>query len=270
MTKIKRMRPLLGTFVEIGVLSDDKNASAIITQAFNVIEQIQTLLSFHNPHSELSQLNRCGRKGVDLHPISADVLRLALHMTGLSNGDFNCTIGGALVQKGVLPNHGGVHPLASGDVDDVILDGCHASLKRPVRITLDGIAKGYAVDQATNYLQQHGIESGWINAGGDLRIFGQVSLPVYQRQLDQSVNYLGDFSNTSIATSSNDINYDLRFPGMILDSHNARTNHGVWSVKAGLSWLADALTKVACVNSTTTSKDKIVALGGELLIGLSQ
>lgn len=267
MTKIKRMRPLLGTFVEISVLSDDKNASALITQAFNVIEQIQILLSFHDPRSELSQLNRYGPKGVDLHPISADVLRLALHMTGLSKGDFNCTIGGALVQKGLLPNHGGVNPLVCGDADDVILDGCHVSLKRPVRITLDGIAKGYAVDQAVNYLKQHNIETGWINAGGDLRVFGEVSLPVYQRQLDHTVRYLGDFSNTSIATSSNASNYDPCFPGMILDSHNIRSPRGVWSVKAGLSWLADALTKVACVNSAATSRAKIADLGGELLIG---
>jgi hypothetical protein len=39
-------------------------------------------------------------------------------------------------------------------------------------------------------------------------------------------------------------------------------------VKAGLLWLADALTKVACVNELATSQKKITSLGGSL-IGVS-
>ena len=265
MTELKRMQPLLGTFVEIGVISDDVHASKIITESFNIIKKIEQLLSFHNPQSDLSRLNKMGHKGVNLDPISADVLRLALHITGLSQGDFNCTIAGSLIERGVLPNHGGMHALPIGNVDDVVLEGCRATLLRPVRITLDGIAKGYAVDQAVNVLKHHGIESGWVNAGGDLRMFGEITLPIYQRQQDDSCLYLGDFSNTAIATSSNGPYYDRRFPGLVLDGKNRNHNVGVWTVKAGLSWLADALTKVAGVNPTQQAKDKIATLGGELL-----
>jgi thiamine biosynthesis lipoprotein len=268
MTEYKRMRPLLGTFVEIGIRTEMNDAHRYITMAFKQIETIQNLLSFHDPNSDLSKLNRHGFRGVELNPLSADVLRLALHMTGVSGGDFNCTIGGSLVRRGVLPDHGGFFPEHCGSQDDVELDGCHAILKKPIRITLDGIAKGYAVDHAVNYLRSHGIESGWINAGGDMRIFGEVELPVYQKQLDEGIQYLGRFSNTAIATSNNPAQYDERYPGLILNSNNQTLRPGVWTVKAGLLWLADALTKVACVNELATSQKKITSLGGSL-IGVS-
>jgi thiamine biosynthesis lipoprotein len=44
-----------------------------------------------------------------------------------------------------------------------------------VKIDLGGIAKGFAVDRAVEALQQHGVTDGLVNAGGDLRAFGQQS-----------------------------------------------------------------------------------------------
>lgn len=268
MNKLKRMQPLLGTFVEIGIITERDNGSDAVTAAFKGIENVQDLLSFHNPASDLSRLNKAGHRGIEVHPISADVLRLALHMTGVTEGDFNCTIGGALIEKGVLPDHGGLRPVSIGTTDDVILNGCHVKLLRPIRITLDGIAKGYAVDHAVNILQQQGIHSGWINAGGDLRVFGEMAIPVYRREMNESQTFLGEFSNTAISTSSAQFDYDSRFPSMILNSHNHDYKAGIWTVKAGLSWLADALTKVAGVATDNTANKKIAALGGELLMGL--
>jgi FAD:protein FMN transferase len=40
------------------------------------------------------------------------------------------------------------------------------------RVSLNGIAKGYAVDRAVDSLQQFGVEAGVVNAGGDLAGFG--------------------------------------------------------------------------------------------------
>lgn len=268
MNKLKRMQPLLGTFVEIGIMTNMDNGNEAVTEAFKGIEQVQDLLSFQNPASDLSRINKSGHRGIEVHPISADVLRLALHMTGVTEGYFNCTIGGALIEKGVLPDHGGLRPISSGRADDVILNGCHVKFIRPIRITLDGIAKGYAVDHAVNILQQQGVQSGWVNAGGDLRIFGDMTIPVYRREMDESHTLLGEFSETAISTSSAQFDYDSRFPGMILNSHNHAYQAGIWTVKAGLSWLADALTKVAAATTDTEMNKKITALGGELLVGI--
>jgi thiamine biosynthesis lipoprotein len=265
MNSLKRMRPLLGTFVEIGVATPPEDGDVIVTEAFEKIAEIHKLLSFQDPDSDLSRLNKAGLKGVELNPLSATVLRLALNMTAITEGDFNCTVGGALVRKGLLPDHSGLPLLEMGNAEDVVFDGGRVTLRRPVRITLDGIAKGYAVDKAVEWLVSRGIHSGWINAGGDLRVFGEVLWPVHRRELDESITFLGNFSNTAIATSSNLGQDDERFPGVIIDSNNTQRIKGIWTVKAGLAWLADALTKVAGTTYPDQAKSRVSAFGGELL-----
>lgn len=251
--KLKRVQPLLGSLVEIGIVTESDEGSDAITSAFRHIEMVEKLLSFHDIKSEISQLNKVGRRGIELHPITADALRLALHMTGVTQCDFNCTIGGALIEQGILPNHGGNRPISRGTADDVILNGCHAQLLRPVRISLEGIIKGYAVDRAVNILQQQGIISGWISAGGDVRVFGDMTIPIYRRELNESHTFLGEFSNTAISTTS---------------PQNQSHPSNISTVKAGLSWLADVLTKVANTHHDNSVNQKIAALGGELLTGL--
>lgn len=250
MNRLKRVQPLLGCLVEIGVVTRSDKGNDAILSAFKRIEMVQNLLSFHDSKSEISQLNKAGRKGLELHPITADVLRLALHMTGVTQCDFNCTIGGALIEQGILPDHGGSRFIHRGTADDVVLNGCHARLLRPVQISLEGIIKGYAVDQAVNSLQQQGITSGWISAGGDLRVFGDVMMPVYRREPNASQTFLGKFSNTAISTTR---------------VQNEDNCSRIWTVTAGLSWLADVLTKVA--KRDHSANKKILALGGELLTG---
>ncbi len=259
------MKPLLGTYVEIGVETELDNGCDVVSDAFKCIEKIQHLLSFHDPKSDLSRLNSSYHRKIILDPISADVLRLALHLTGVTQGYFNCTVGGALVEKGALPNHGGGRVISAGTAEDVVLEGCSARLLRPIRITLDGIAKGYAVDLAVELLKRRGIKSGWVNAGGDLRVFGDIAIPVYRREQDGDYSVLGHFTNTAIATSAAEENRDSSFPSMIFDSKNNNFKAGLWTVKACSLWLADALTKVASVAPKNRVEKEITQLGGELL-----
>ena len=51
-------------------------------------------------------------------------------------------------------------------------------LRDGVRLDLGGIAKGHAVDAAVIALQRAGVDAGWVNAGGDLRVFGALALPI--------------------------------------------------------------------------------------------
>jgi thiamine biosynthesis lipoprotein len=59
-----------------------------------------------------------------------------------------------------LDDEGAVRKLAAGWID------------------LGGIAKGYAVDLAVESLLRAGVDSGCVNAGGDLRVFGALRMPV--------------------------------------------------------------------------------------------
>src|SRR5262245_25446467 len=222
------MRPLLGTFVEIGFESTP-HAESAVQAAFAAIEQVQRRLSFQDAASELSRLNACPGEFLALSPVALRVLRLARAMTLASGALFNCTLGGALVRRGVLPDHGGARALDCGTGLDIEIVGGRARLARPVRITLDGIAKGYAVDAAVAALQRGGVRAGWVNAGGDLRVFGALTLPVSRREANGRLTRLGGLRQAALATSIVYRRGPRRFPGSILTATGDDPAPGTWS-----------------------------------------
>jgi thiamine biosynthesis lipoprotein len=99
---------------------------------------------------------------------------------------------------------------ASDGVFDVALGSgpwwvAHGQLHKAQGLTqldLGGLAKGYAVDQAVRAMQRAGCVSGWVNAGGDLRVFGQARTPVMLRdETTGGVRQLGVLSHGALATS---------------------------------------------------------------------
>lgn len=259
------MRPLLGTFVEIGINSyhNPTNSEEAINAAFSAIQIIHNLLSFHKPSSELSLLNQSHGVAVKAHGHTLRVLCLAKGLMRASNGLFNCTVGGMMIAHGVLPNHGG-DASASGHADDIEIHHGKVALKNNVKITLDGIAKGYAVDCAIAALKRNGIISAWVNAGGDLRVYGDMVLPVQRREIDGSFSALGSLQNSALASSQVSAVYDKDFPAKIVSDCNT-PELGVWSVMSHYAWRADALTKVASLASAHERIEIIEKLGGKIV-----
>lgn len=266
---LKRLRPLLGTFVEVGVHTPDRSTGeAALAAAFEVIDQVHQRLSFQSPHSELTRLNRSAGEPVALHRSSLRLLRLALRMMRASGGLFNITVAGALVHAGRLPDHGGPVALPWGQADDVCLGHEHARLRRPVRLTLDGVAKGYAVDLALQALCQHGLHTGYVNAGGDLRVMGELVLPVHRRSADRGLEPLGGLHQAAMASSwvqSPADEPDPDFPACLVSSQGRPPAQGVLTVMARTAWRADALTKVAALTPAAQRSAVIARLGGILL-----
>lgn len=264
MGELRRMRPLLGTYVE--VCARGPRAQAASDAAFARLEAAQAQWSFHACDSELSRLNRRPGRWVTLQPETLRLLRLARALMCRSGGTFDCTVGGTLVRQGVLPDHGGPEPLPRGAAEDIEIGPRWARLRRPVRVTLDGIAKGYAVDLAIGRLRRHGAEAGWVNAGGDLRVFGDLALPVRRREAGGAFTALGSLRNAALASSRAGFD-DARddFPGCIVAPPGQAAAPGLWTVLARSAWRADALTKVAANAPPTTRAALIRSLGACLV-----
>ncbi len=264
-SSVRRMRPLLGTFVEIGINTSclHTNVDLAINAAFSVIQTIQHLLSFHASDSELTKLNQANGAFISVHHHTLRVLRLTKGMMLASNHLFNCTVAGLMVEQGMLPNHGG-NAMPSGSADDIVFKYDKVRLNRGVKVTLDGIAKGYAVDCAIAAMKRHGITAGWVNAGGDLRVYGSLKLPLQRRELDGDFTALGSLQNAALASSNVSLDYDERFPGKIV-SESAMPALGIWSVMSHFAWRADALTKVASLTNEQERDEVISQLGGKMV-----
>lgn len=177
MTALLRARPLLGTLVEIAVDGDLLHADAMraIDLAFAAVARVHALMSYHDPHSELSRINReAWLRPVSVSDETWQVLNAARQLSAASDGLFDITVASVLEHAGFLPQHDDQRPAASrGSWRDVeLLSNQQVRLARRVRLDLGGIAKGFAVDQAIAQLRDAGVVNGSVNAGGDLRVLG--------------------------------------------------------------------------------------------------
>ena len=252
-----RCKPLLGTFVEIST-EDGEHALHAIEMAFNAIEQVQSLMGFHDPESELSQINARSHLGpIQIHSWTAEVLAIAKGIHIESQGIFNCGVGHHLVEAGLLPRHLNLNDHSFGGIED--LRFIEPSLVRsmlPLCLDLGGIAKGYAVDKAVETLLDNDILSGSVNAGGDMRIFGNLTQNIQIRNPSKphELIQIGSMKVGAIATSS------LYFSKRDADAKSYIVNplnhehlefSESYSVIANECVYADALTKVVSISGNT-------------------
>jgi FAD:protein FMN transferase len=248
-----RCKPLLGTYVEISI--DDvsyQDSIKVIEIAFGAIEQVQSLMGFHNPNSELSKINaRAHLDVIEIHNWTYAVLSIAKDIHQASNGAFDCGVGAQLVKARLLPSHYSNESAEYGGLDDVVLMAPNKiRSKKPLQLDLGGIAKGFAVDKAVEALKEAGVTSGSVNAGGDLRVFGSSSQLIAvrsPRNPEQLVN-VGTLENGSIASSG--LYYANPHLSPIInptDMKHVQFSES-YSVLAPECVYADALTKVLTIS----------------------
>jgi len=258
MLAIERMRPLLGTFVTIRAEGDaalvTTQVEAAVVSAFRAMTRVDRLMSFHRCTSDVSRLNRA-RKGsiLRVHAWTFHVLTEALKLWRWSGEAFDCNVGTALMRAGLLPKMTPGHAHRGRFGEAVRLQNNHSiRLNSRVNLDLGGIAKGFAVDKAVAVMQAHGIVRGLVNAGGDLRVFGEDPQPVWVRDPESPTKsrLLGTLSNGAVATSGSYF-IDNRKSTTVAASAIVDTERGQRvsmtdsvSVIARNCLLADALTKV--------------------------
>ncbi|MBC7414299.1 MAG: FAD:protein FMN transferase [Herminiimonas sp.] len=191
---MRRAQPWLGTLVEISVPEDDsadtRHVTIAINAAFAAIARVHHCMSFHAPDSDVSAVNRLevGAR-IQVDASTAEVLHCALLLEEASDGIFNPACAGKLCAWGYLPTPESTVPGAPSAFAVTMLPRTVLRIDGTGEITkllagwidLGGIAKGHAVDRAVAALQDHGIAAGCVNAGGDLRAFGDAAFPVVIR-----------------------------------------------------------------------------------------
>src|SRR4029450_1737688 len=97
--EIRRCRPLLGTFVEITARGrDERLLTRGIEAGFDAIARVNRLMSFHDPLSDVSRMNRDAfPKGVIVHPWTWQVMKASKRFAEESQGIFDITCARTLV-----------------------------------------------------------------------------------------------------------------------------------------------------------------------------
>ncbi len=215
----ERTAVMMGTFVS--VISDDVRAAGIV---FDEISRAESLLSKYDGKSELSRLNSSGRT-----PVGPDLMYLltkAKEMWFATDGAFDVTVAplmdiwGFTKKEFRIPpdseikaalNLVGMNKLIFHPSENVIEFGFPG-----MKIDLGGAAKGYAVDRAARKLEEAGVKSCLINAGGQIYCLGTNAgkpwkvaiknprgsdMSGYLELSDQAVATSGDYEQFFVADS---------------------------------------------------------------------
>ena len=222
---IRRLRPLLGTFVEVAAAgAGSADMAAAVEAAFAAIGTVHRLMSFHDEESDVSHLNHGAfEAAIAVHRWTFQVLEAALDIHRRSDGLFDIRIAPALQKLGLLPYHAGdlAHdaPLTSGHDEIELLVGERVRFGgRATRIDLGGIAKGFAVDRAIDVLRDFGMPSGLVNAGGDLAAFGPRRLMAGVRDPGHPSRVLCRIELRDAAIASSGPQFNLTLPPSFIHS----------------------------------------------------
>jgi thiamine biosynthesis lipoprotein len=211
--KISRCRPLLGTYVEIQISSSDASIASenidVIDKAYEAMTLCARLMSFHDKKSDLSLINKFAySRPVKVHPWTYAVLKQAKAFYEHTDGLFDIGIGAELRQWGLLPEpdlpHAENNTISSTIAAVELLPDHQVKYANPACLDLGGIAKGYAVDKAIEILRKHDIDYAVVNAGGDLRVTGNLEEPIYVRHPmhPEQLIFIGTISEGAVATSA--------------------------------------------------------------------
>lgn len=176
---------LMGNRFELTVVSDDEiRAQECICEAIAEIQRIENLLTTYSEQSETYRINQdAGLAAVNVSEETFNLIQRSLKISQLTQGAFDISYGS--IDKNLWNFNTAIKSLPDKQTAaamvrlinyrNIILDEikCTVFLKEPgMRIGFGGIGKGYAAERAKMILLEMGIESGIINASGDLAVWG--------------------------------------------------------------------------------------------------
>ncbi|RYD81138.1 MAG: FAD:protein FMN transferase [Sphingobacteriales bacterium] len=184
--KVSRVSKLMGNRFEFTVVAtDEQQGNNAIDLAIAEVTRIEDLLSTYKTNSQTNLIN----DNAGLRPVKVDdeiigLIQRSLKISRLTQGAFDITYGS--IDKSLwnfdinmtsLPDK--ETALRSVNLIDyekveIFPDDKKVMLKdKGMRIGFGGIGKGYAADRAKYILKNEGIESGIVNAAGDLITWGK-------------------------------------------------------------------------------------------------
>ncbi len=225
--RIEETRELMGTYVTITVFSDNETGTDAVNAAFKRIEEISDIASIYDENSEASMLNKNGYVD-NPSPEFLELINASIDYYNISGGCFDITVqplldlwSGGLWQESQEVQDEKISEALKVVGSDMInvSENRIEFLTDGMAITLGGIAKGYAVDEAIKVIKGYGITKALVNAGGDLYAVGTKSdgtrWTVELENPDDSGNAVADIEplpnfvlkDKAVATSGNYYRY---------------------------------------------------------------
>ncbi len=172
----------LDTVIDVTLYSNDKSAQDRLDSLERLVLALDTQLSISRPQSEIHRINHAADSVQHLSGVLREILSACRSEWKASNGLFDVTVEPLKFLYG-LESHQEKHHVPS-DVEltktkekigfgrITFINDSTLILPKDMHIDLGGIAKGYVLKRAREFLESRGYASFMINLGGDLIVSG--------------------------------------------------------------------------------------------------
>lgn len=174
----------LDTIVQIKIYY--KNARShdeeIFDNTFSIIDDLENTLSVHVEGSDIYNVaQNAGIESVEVSPIAYNVVKDSIEYSQMTDGLFDVTAGPLIDLWAIDPPDGYVPNSAELDAVLPLIDYNNIDLSNEneiylqqenMIINLGAIAKGSIADEVKSYLVDNGIDSCFINLGGNVLLIG--------------------------------------------------------------------------------------------------
>lgn len=248
---IKREQKLMGNHFEISVVANDENwANKRLEEAVREIQRIERLLTTYDESSETNLINRnAGIVPVKVSSETFGIIERSKRLSEITQGAFDISYGS--IDKSLwnfdssmksLPDKAKAKKMVRLiNYRNIILnkEGTTVFLKeKGMRIGFGGIGKGYAAEKAKQVMVEMGVESGIVNASGDLTTWGlqpdgrQWTIGIANPDaVDEVFSYM-TITGMSVATSGNYEKYVMIDGKKYSHTINPRTGLPVTGIKS--------------------------------------
>lgn len=199
----------LDTIIEISIETKSKDYQSIIDSAFVLIEKLDSTYSYYQNNSKVWKMNHQGGDIILDNNLLA-MYNLASEYFQLSSNRYNIAIGQLTdiwdFKQQIIPDNKIIEQAKTMiDFRALNVDGNVLTKPETIKLNFGSIAKGMIVDRVIEYFINNKIESGLINAGGDIRIFGK-SKPIqigiqHPRETRNEIIEILSITNKAVVTS---------------------------------------------------------------------
>lgn len=240
----KRSLRLMGNPFEISIVSSNPNwAEDRIDDAVAEIIRVEKLLSTFSDDSSINEINR--NAGIKPVKTNSEIFRLisrSLQISELTDGAFDISYNAPIIElNGADNTFVKVAAKTLVNYQSIVLDAKAQTvfLREPeMRIGFGANSMGYAADRAKLILQMHGVNSGVVNAGGDLLTWGlqpdNRPWTIETADLSQKLKLFAniDISNMAVATSVNTEHFSPFINKNYLNDINAKSGFPVSGINS--------------------------------------
>ena len=169
---------VMDTIVDIKIETKHKESDEILNNVLKLIEEYENKFSFYTNENQIWRFNNSMIDSLFIDDDLKEILSISKELFQKTNKHYDITIGALSeiwdFENEVIPTEEEIEKAVQiTDFDKLMIQNKYLYKPDGVKINLGSLAKGFIVDEVVEYLKQQEVISGFVNAGGDMRIFGR-------------------------------------------------------------------------------------------------